>query len=133
MAPRLDGGSTDLRVFNGAPASSAFTTHLMDRRRGEAYFTAWSEGLLFGYLWNAVDFPWLGIWEENLSRSHAPWNGNTIARGMEFGASPMPETRQAMIERGRMFGAPCYRWIPAKGRVEVEYRAFAREADEPGA
>ena len=58
----------------------------------------------------------MGIWEENRSRTHAPWNGKTIARGMEFGASPMPETRREMIERGRLFGAPCYRWLPAKSR-----------------
>jgi hypothetical protein len=48
---------------------------------------------------------------------------------MEFGASPMPESRRAMIDRGRMFGVPTYRWIPAKSRVEVEYFAVIREAD----
>ena len=52
-------------------------------------------------------------------------SGNTIARGMEFGVSPMPETRRQMIDRGRLFGVPAYRWLPARTRVEVEYRAFA--------
>jgi len=42
---------------------------------------------------------------------------------MEFGASPMPETRRRMIERGSLFGVPGFRWIPARTRVEVEYRA----------
>jgi hypothetical protein len=28
-----------------------------------------------------------------------------------------------------MFGVPCYRWIPAKTRVEVRYHAFIRAAD----
>jgi hypothetical protein len=34
-----------------------------------------------------------------------------------------------MIDRGRLFDVPTYRWIPAKSRVEVEYRAVVREAD----
>jgi hypothetical protein len=121
-APRIDGGTSDLRVMNTSPASSAFTTHLMNS--GEASFTASNADLTFGYRWKAAQFPWLGIWEENHSRTHAPWNGQTLARGMEFGVSPMPETRRRMIERGTLFGAPTYRWLPARGRLEAEYSAF---------
>ena len=129
MAPRATGGLADLQVFSAAPASSAFTTHLMDQSRKFAFFAAYARGLLFGYVWKTADFPWMGIWEENLSRTHAPWNGKTIARGMEFGVSPMPETRRAMIDRGRLFGVPAYRWLPAKAKLEVEYRAVAHQAD----
>ena len=50
-------------------------------------------------------------------------------RGMEFGVSPMPETRQAMIERAHLFGAPCFRTIAAGGTVSVEYCAVVRHAD----
>jgi len=132
MAPRANGGEADLRVFNGAAASSAYTAHLMDQARDEAYFSAWSPEyeLLFGYVWRRADFPWMGIWEENLSRKHAPWNSKTITRGMEFGVSPMPESRREMIDRGKMFGVPGYRWIPAKTAVDVEYRVIARAAGE---
>jgi hypothetical protein len=48
---------------------------------------------------------------------------------MEFGVSPMPETRRAMIDRGRLFDVPTYRWIPAKGRVNVEYCALFLDSD----
>ena len=48
---------------------------------------------------------------------------------MEFGASPMPESRREMIDRGRLFDVPTYRWIPAKSHVEVEYWAIVRDAD----
>jgi hypothetical protein len=131
LAPRVDGGTTDLRRFTSAPASSAYTAHLMDAARDDAFFVAFSAiaRLAFGYVWKRQDFPWLGIWEENHSRSHAPWNGVTLTRGMEFGASPMPESRREMIDRGRLFDIPTYRWIPAKGRVEVEYWAIIRDAD----
>ena len=36
MAPRVDGRSADLRLFNDAPASSAYTAHLMDPRLDHA-------------------------------------------------------------------------------------------------
>jgi hypothetical protein len=121
-------GTPDLRVFNGASRSSAFTTHLM---QDDAFFLAWSpeHRLAFGYTWRGADFPWMGIWEENRSRTHAPWNGQTVARGMEFGVSPMPESRRAMIDRGALFGTPTYRWLPAKGTLTAEYRAVLKRAD----
>jgi hypothetical protein len=72
----------------------------------------------------------MGIWEENRSRSHSPWNLETVTRGMEFGVSPFPETRRQMVDRGRMFGVPAYRWMPARASVEVEYWIVARAASQ---
>ena len=131
MVPRPDGGFADLRVYSDAAASGGFTTHLMDPHRETAYFLAWSPAsrLAFGYVWQRADFPWLGIWEENHSRTGAPWNGRTLTRGMEFGASPMPEMRRQMIARGTLFGMPAFRWIPARTRVETHYRAAASRAE----
>ena len=71
----------------------------------------------------------MGIWEENCSRPQPPWNGVTLTRGMEFGVSPFPESRREMIERGRLFDMPTFRWIPAATRVAVEYAAVMRPAD----
>jgi hypothetical protein len=124
-APRAGGGTADLGVFNSATSSSAFTAQLMDPQREEAFFAAYHPGLKlsFGYEWKRSDFPWLGIWEEIRSRQHAPWNGVAVARGMEFGVSPMPESRREMVARGNLFGVPSYRWLPARGRLEAEYSA----------
>jgi hypothetical protein len=129
-APRADGTIADLRVYNASAKSGAYTAHLMDTRLVDAFFLAFSptRRLAFGYVWKRADFPWMGIWEENRSREHSPWNGKTVTRGMEFGVSPFPESRIQMIERGRLFGVPGYRWIPAKTRVEVEYWIISRQA-----
>ena len=129
--PRPDGGTADLRRSNGAAASSAYTAHLMDLRRETSFFVAFSPEvrLAFGYVWSRADFPWLGIWEENASRTAAPWNGVTLARGMEFGVSPFPETRREMIERGRLFDVPTFRWIPAASRVRVKYAIVMQPAE----
>jgi hypothetical protein len=102
----------------------------MDPGRPVAYFVAFSPSLqlAFGYVWRQADFPWMGIWEENHSRAAAPWAGKTLTRGLEFGVSPMPETRRAMIDRRALFGVPTYRWIPARTKVEVEYYAVTAHA-----
>jgi hypothetical protein len=131
MVPRNDGGQDDLQLFTDRPVSGAFSTHLMDPTRPDAWFAAWSptHKLTFGYSWNREDFPWLGIWEENHSRTTAPWSGATLTRGMEFGVSPFPETRRAMIERGSLFGVPGYRWLPAGKTLSVQYQLFLVPAE----
>jgi hypothetical protein len=125
MALRSGDGIADLSIFNSAPTSSAFTAHLMDPSGERAYFSAHHPGLnlSFGYSWTRADFPWLGRWEENRSRRHAPWNGGAITCGLEFGVSPFPETRREMIDRGSLFSEPTYRWLPARGKLETEYAA----------
>ena len=131
MAPRAGGGTVDMRVLGEAPRSSAYTAHLMEPAGEHAFFLAFSPAsrLAFGYVWRRADFPWLGIWEENGSRDQPPWNGQTLARGMEFGVSPFPETRREMIERRRLFDVPTFRWIPAARRIDVEYWIVALQAD----
>lgn len=119
----------DLRVFTTAAVSGKFTTHLLDLRLDNAWFTAYtpSQRTLIRYDWRREDFPWIGVWEENRSRTMPPWNGETITRGMEFGVSPMPESRRKMIDRGSLFGVPGYRWIPALSTVTVRYSATLEE------
>ncbi len=128
--PCLDGTTLDMQTFVDKKVSGAFSTHLMDPMLEKAYFVAWSpeSKLALAYVWQQKDFPWLGIWEENHSRESAPWNGVTVTRGMEFGASPFPESRRAMIDRGSLFGVPGYRWVPAKSKVQVEYAAVLQPA-----
>lgn len=130
LAPASLGEPVDLRLMRRAPAS-AYTTHLMNPKREDAFFMAYSPTykLAIGYIWKRADFPWIGIWEENHSRLNSPWNGKAVTRGMEFGVSPFPESRRTMIDRGKLFGIPTYRWLPARSRVEVEYWAFTRAAD----
>jgi hypothetical protein len=132
MAPLAGGGVADLRTLSAAPASSEYTSHLCDRPRQDEFFVAFSPAsrLALGYIWKREDFPWLGMWQENCSRSGAPWNSRTITLGLEFGASPIPESRRAMVDRGRLFDVPVYRWVPANGRLEVEYWAMTQTADQ---
>jgi hypothetical protein len=130
-ALRSNQGLADLRQMSAAPAASAYTAHLADAEHEHAYFIAYTHKfrMAFGYIWRREDFPWLGIWEENCSRKHTPWNGHTITRGMEFGVSPIPGSRREMVERGSLFGTPTYRWLSAKKRLEADYWVIALNAD----
>jgi hypothetical protein len=130
--PHLKGGTVDMQTYPPLPVSGAFSTHLMDPARDQAFFLAWSpkSKVLIGYVWERSDFPWLGIWEENRCRTNPPWNGKAVTRGMEFGVSPLPETRRQMIERNQLFGVPAYRWIPARQTVRVRYRALVTTASQ---
>lgn len=132
LCPRKDGTFDDLSVFTSAESSGGFTAHQMNPEEDHAYFLAWSPGskLVFGYGWQREDFPWLSRWEENHLRPWAPWNSNGLALGMEFGVSPMVESRRQMVERGRLFDTPTFRWIPAMTTVSVSYCAFLRSADD---
>ena len=127
LAPHADGGRVDLQLYSRHGPSSAYTAHLMDAR-DHAFFLAFTPEfqLAFGYIWKRADFPWLGRWEENRSRQQSPWNGQAVTCGMEFGVSPFPETRRAMIDRRSLFDVPTYRWIPARTEVEVEYWIVTR-------
>ncbi|MFZ0523785.1 MAG: hypothetical protein WAL95_22360 [Candidatus Acidiferrales bacterium] len=126
ICPAKDGGVIDMRVYTSQPVSGAFTTHLLDPTSNRAYFMAWSPTtqVLFGYIWNREDFPWLCRWEENHLRSDPPWNGQTMTCAMEFGVSPSLGSRRQMVERGSLFGTPGCRWVPARSRIDVEYHAF---------
>lgn len=129
--PFLEHGATEFRFpySEESELSEAYTAYLME---GEApWFVGWSPAhqVALGYRWKREDFPWMGIWKENRWRTHTPWNGRTVTQGMEFGVSPIPETRRAMIERGRMFDTPGYRWIGARETLVAEYEACIGAAD----
>ena len=131
MAPLRDGGVHDLRQMHATAPASGYTAHIADPRRENAYFVAFAPQfrLALGYIWKRADFPWLGIWEENCSRKGSPWDGRAVTRGMEFGVSPFPESRRAMVERGRLLDTPAFKWLAAHGRVEVEYWITSQIAD----
>ena len=130
-APRKGGGSEDLRVYTNAAVSGSYDSVLLDQHLERGFFFAYHPGtkVLIGYVWKRADFPWLGIWVENYERQLAPWSGRTLTRGMEFGASPVAESRRQMIDRNSMFSVPAYRWIPAKTKLHAEYFAFVTTAE----
>ena len=56
----------------------------------------------------------------------------TVTRGMEFGVSPIPESRREMVDRGRLLDTPTFKWIPARGRLTgriLDFQVRLADAD----
>jgi hypothetical protein len=130
--PGANGKDVDLRTLGcETRRSSDFTTQLMDSRSEDAWFSAVNPelGLLVAYVWKRQDFPWVGNWEENYQRKTRPWAGQSLTRGMEFGNTPFPEGLRKAVDRGTFQGLPTFRWLPARGRVTMEYDIVMQPVD----
>lgn len=104
---------------------------LLDSEREWAYIAAinFRLGMVVGYCFPRRLFPWVTIWEENRARANAPWKGNTQARGVEFGTTPMPVGRKEAFASGPLFGVPTFQCVPAKDQLQASYLIFLSPVD----
>ena len=122
--PGVKGEKVDMRMISAKyRVSSDFSTQLMDPGRRDGWFSVLNPeaGLLVAYVWSREDFPWVGNWEENYGRKAKPWGGKSLTRGMEFANTPFPMSLRKQVDLNKFHGLPTYRWLPAKGKIAVEY------------
>lgn len=126
------GDPVSLREFQTPAHSGTYYAMLLDPARTVSYFTLYHTGypVLIGYLFPTADNPWIGDWQENQSNTALPWDGKVVARGLEFGTSPLPEGLRKSVERGTMLGAPTYRWIGGRQKLKTVWVAFLAEIPE---
>jgi hypothetical protein len=130
--PRKGGGTVNLRMIEKRyRRSSDFTAQLMDTSRDDAWFAAVNPrlGVLSAYWWKRADFPWVGNWEENCGRKQPPWGGRSLTRGMEFANSPFPLGLREQVRMGRFHGLPTFGWLPARGKVTMEFAIISLPVD----
>jgi hypothetical protein len=102
------GEIADLRklfVQRGAGFVAA-ARHPDGRKQGFVAVCNPAQRLAMGYLFAADVFPWVTFWEENCARREPPWNGSVLARGLEFGTTPLPLGNEAVDARGSLLGTP---------------------------
>jgi len=118
MAPGIDGALIDLRPA-GLAASGDHTTCLMQRDRPTAFVTFLhpEKRLLLGCVFRPDEFPWVQNWE------HYPGD-DQLARGLEFSTQPFDVPRREAIDTHTFFGAPTWRWLPAKSRIRSKFLLF---------
>jgi hypothetical protein len=130
-APAEHGGFLDIsHPFTTKGRGFIATTLLAENRDSQLAYAAvlnWRLGLLAGYCFRRSDFPWVANWEENCTRTDAPWFGKTQARGLEFGTSAMPLGLRDAILAGPLFGVPSVRCLPARSFQTISYAMFATE------
>ncbi len=125
-APAIDGGNLNLTRPFSREGKGCVASVLLDPQRELGFVAAlnWRLGLLLGYCFRRSDFPWVTIWEENVTRKYVPWDAKARARGIEFSSTPMPVGKEETFARGSLFGTPTFRRIPAKSELRAPYVAF---------
>ncbi len=133
-APGRNGSWLDWRRPPAARRATDFTTQLFETPGDLAWFTAVNERkrMMVGYIFHRSDFPWIGIWDEKYSRATPPWNRRTWARGMEFSATPFPMSRRGVMDMGKLFGTPTFRWVDAMGAITVPFVVYVGRTSESG-
>lgn len=114
------------------PKSGKYTALLMDAKRGSQFFTLRhsERPLTIGYVYPTDPAGlWVGDWQENGRITGKPWNGQAVARGIEFGSTPYAEGLKKSIERGSLLETPAFRWIGARERAKTEFTIFLTESD----
>jgi hypothetical protein len=135
LAPLRNGGAAtignqDMQFPPRGRRATSFTAQLFETPSDLAWFTATNPklDLAVGYLFHRSDFPWVGIWDEKLSRATPPWNRRTFVRGLEFSTTPLPMSRREIISQGKLFGTPTFRWIEALGQIEAVFVLYVGRA-----
>lgn len=118
-APLKAGGTTNLRSVPAQPNSMDHTGCAFDPARQHVFVTAIRKDkrLVFGYLLRREEYPWLQEW---MNYTH-PQN---LARGLEFGTQPYDLPRRTIIDMGKLFDVPTYRWLPAKSKISTRFLMF---------
>ena len=125
LAPTLDGSKVDMRTFPEEPHFIDHAATLMDPSRDTEFAVAFNSArhLVYGYLFRRADYPWVQHWGNYPAVAE-------LVRGMEFGTQPYDVPRHDAIEMGTMFGAPTFRWLPAKGAIESHFLLFYSRTPE---
>jgi hypothetical protein len=125
FAPSLDGSTVDMRTLPEDPHFIDHAATLMDPSRDIEFVVAFNRArhLVYGYLFRRVDYPWVQHWGNYPAVAE-------LVRGMEFGTQPYDVPRHDAIGMGTMFGAPTFRWLPAKGAIESHFLLFYSKTPE---
>ena len=78
------------------------------------YFSAYQPRLNTSvvYHWERAAFPFLVTWEEDHARTHKPWNGRELTRGLEFSSYALPASREWNVKQGTVMDTPAFQVAP---------------------
>jgi hypothetical protein len=124
-----DGRPADLRLMQPAPGTGTYYYVRSDPAREHAWFTMYHREypVLIGYVFPAADNPWIADWQENKRNAFKPWDRQVIARGIEFGSTPIAEGLRKTVERAAIDGTPTYRWINGRQKLKTTWTVFLAE------
>jgi hypothetical protein len=123
------GESPGERLMPAGTPGGSYTALLMDSSRDYQFFTLSHPEypVTVGYLFPTSMNPWAADWQENRRARQKPWDGQVVARGIEFGTSPYAEGLRKAVDRGTLFNTPAYGWIGARQTLQTEFVIFLSE------
>ena len=75
-------------------------------------------GLLIGYLWRSVDYPWLSAWRNSAA------DGSPAARGLEFGTTGVHQPFPELAAMPTVLGKPTFTYLDAGASHTRSYCMF---------
>jgi hypothetical protein len=125
FAPGVDGNPVDMHVIPENPHFLDHAATLLNPGREQEWVSAFNseKRLVYGYIFRRSDFPWLEHWGSYPSAGQ-------VVRGIEFTTQPYDGSRREVITQNSMFGAPTYRWLPAKSKIESHFLLFYARTPE---
>jgi hypothetical protein len=119
MAPGLDGKPVDVSSVPNDPHFLDHATTLLDPSRTFEWVAALNtrRRVVYGYLFRREDYRWVQHWG---SYPNTP----QLVRGMEFATQPYDIPHRDVVDMHSMFGAPVYRWLPAKSKIESHFLLY---------
>jgi hypothetical protein len=123
MAPSLAGASIDLRQTPEHPHYVDHATTLVKTGQKYAWVTALNtnSNLIVGYVFRPDEYSWVQYW------GNYPPTAK-MSRGLEFSTQPFDVSRREVLSSPALFGAPMYRWLPAKSKITSDFLMFYAHA-----
>jgi hypothetical protein len=118
-------GGIQLDRFPPQRPLSTMCTVAVEPSDGETFVAASNPrlGLLLAYVF-PDSFPWVALWYENGGTTYAPYNGESLAWGVEFGTCALPTGRIEMMESGPLLGRRRFGVLPAGTTLRASYDAI---------
>jgi hypothetical protein len=125
MAPTSGSEKVDIRAVPVGKKFLDLASCQIDPSRKLAFVTALNtdKRLLFGYVFPREDYPWVMSWMNFTGDEHA-------ARGMEFSTQPFDISHRDTVAMSPLFGAPTFKWLPARAKIQSHFLIFYTVAPE---
>jgi len=110
------GTKVDLRRLSTDPNPNV-VSYTIDDEYGWTTASSVSKGLLIGYIWKTVDYPWFNAWRDSAQ-------GHPAARGLEFGTTGLHQPFPVLVSKGPIFGRAIYTYLDANATQKRSYAGF---------
>ncbi len=111
-----DGTSVDVRHLTDNPNPNV-VSYAIDDTHGWITAATPERGLLIGYLWKTVDYPWVSLWRD-------VQNGRPSARGLEFGTTGLHQPFSILVKKGRIWDRPLFEYLDSGESATRSYTGF---------